>query len=299
MIDADKIKIQDIIIRWMGSQDKPIFHDRIKKVCNSITTNKEKGVLYNYFYPLVRAGIVEVSSSVKPAWQLAPPCAFFQDFNEKRRWIGINLTKDIKNCIKRSDIPKDEQSDQFDQLSAIVRWETNTEENGENLPVINNSPVLSLLRCFPICSPDNFAIKSPEININNYSQIYSQGMSWQAVVHGNHLVSGLYKLSEETYARRVYFKDGMPYSIRANPDDDFWAKAMHCIDNSIPIAKYDCKSLTLKFNIDPPFLVGRVLLLNQMFTQFKINSRSYCNITRQYLKELQRIFCNSITESGE
>lgn len=299
-MDLAKLKIQNMILRWIATQASPVSHTKIRDICNSCSYSASRGedsyTLYKYFYPLVRTGLVEICQSGKISWQLAPPSVFYKDTAEHRSWIGVNLTEAHKNLIN-ADIVEDKPMDNFEQLSAIIRWESEKIDSGSGLPIVMNPCCESLLRYLPKCSINTFAEESPGRSLKEYKQIYSSlRNTWKTMDIMSTQTPGLYRQSEKPFARRVYFDSRTIYSIRDNPDNDFWAKAMHCIDNSCKIATYYPQTKKLQFHIDPPFILGRVLLLNQMFSHFLINSRTYYDVSQKHYKELQRIFGNSIIE---
>ena len=71
---------------------------------------------------------------------------------------------------------------------------------------------------------------------------------------------------------------------------------MHWIDHKRPIATFDSLRQQLHFHLAPPIMIGRLLLLNELFSDFQVNSLSYSGINQEIVYEIQRIFHNNIQE---
>ncbi|WP_176012179.1 hypothetical protein [Victivallis sp. Marseille-Q1083] len=289
----ETLQIQNILLLWLAAQSEAVSHERLRDVCNatvlSVKKTRDNYSLYLYFYPLVRAGIVECGIvGRKTVWRLSPPMVFFEDSAGGRSWLGINLTESQKDRI-----PADLVEDDMEQLATVVRWNTSQAEQGEELPIVSSPSTSVLLKCFPVCTPDIFA-EEDYSNISVYTQIFSS-KGWR-FLSSEDRPQGLYRLSEEVYSRQIYFRSGKTYRLGKDIDDKFWSKIMHCIDHEIPVAHYSKKDKELDFLIDPPFMLGRVLFQNQLFHRFDVNSRQYGNVEEEHLQELKRIFCDCISE---
>lgn len=291
-----------MLLAWLACQTRPVKHEKIRDICNScvfsVTGEKETHSLYRYFYPLVRAGFVECGTEKRQAiWQLAKPMVFYKDLEQERRWIGINLTEPQKNLIpSHFDLIEDESSLEFEQHSNVIRWVTPREYDGTGLPIIHNPSIIALLKCCPACSMKLFSQKE-HFDILKCRQIYSpQENIWKSIKPGPIISDGLYRVSEQIFSRRIYYHAGDTYSLGNEVNDSFWAKAQHCIDSNVPVARYDTKAQCVTFYIEPPFILSRILSINQMFEKFLVNSKKYYKITKPQIAELQRIFCTKINE---
>ncbi|MFA7229642.1 MAG: hypothetical protein WC071_00075 [Victivallaceae bacterium] len=304
-MDRKIIKIQNLLLAWLGTQKSPVRHEKLRDICNacvfSVKRVNESYSLYLYFYPLVRSGLVECGlSSGKTVWQLSPAMVFYSDSDQERSWIGINLTENLKNQINVDEIIEDKIEPNFEQLSVIVRWKTSLDEQGEGLPIVHNPSTTKLLKSFPVCNPGIFSSEKEGCNLADYKQIYSPTGKDRWLSRGVATPQpGLYRLSEKIYSSRVYFNERKHYELGKDVNDSFWAKVMHCIDNNLPVAHYSRNNKTLKFDIEPPFIIGRVLFLNQMFSKFTINSKTYDGVEKTHMQELKRIFCNKIIEGAD
>lgn len=293
----ESIKIQNMILSWLAAQRNPVSHEKIRDICSccvlSVTGAKDMHCLYRYFYPMVRAGFIECGIENRTTtWQLAKPMVFYQDNNSERFWIGINLTETQKDMIA-FDLQEDDNNSDFEQHYNVVRWTSPLEYTCTELPIISNAPVISLLKSFPSCKPEVFA-KEEYYDISKFKQIYSPYGGWECVSHDRELHPGFYRLSDTPYSIRVYWHQWKTYLLGDVVNDSFWAKIQHCIDSNKSIAQYDEKNQTLHFYLEPPFILARILFLNQMFEKFRVNTQTYYNVTRSQLKELQRIFCSQI-----
>ena len=294
------LQIQNLILEWFSTVDKCVSHSKVRDICNAcafaVTKEVDSYCLQKYFYPLVRAGFIEcgIQNNVR-VWQTASPAVFYKDINRERKWIGINLTEEQQNNNIPGEIELFYNSDEkFEQHENVVRWTTGTDVGDFGLPVIANPPALSLLRSIPACTPNQFA--TPQFaDIFQYSYFYSPRgqVRWVTIPPGTPRKKGLYRQSEKIYSNRLYFHDDT-YKINNNLDAECWAKVQHCIDNGENIAEYNAKQQTIRFFIDPPILLSRILFLNQMFDRFYVNSREYFCIGKQEHAELNRIFHNRI-----
>jgi hypothetical protein len=205
--------------------------------------------------------------------------------------------------INAENVIENECDETNELLNAVCRWETSLEEKGIELPIVENPTALSLLKLFPICTPTTLAEYEPGIDISRYKFKYnsSKNNHWHNIENIMR-TPGLYRLGEEVYSSRAYYSEGKTYRIASmdrNPNNNYWALARTWIDEDKALAVYFPKEEKITFRIDLPFLLARVLLINQMFDRFTINSKTYFNVKTKHIYELQRIFCNKIELSGD
>lgn len=301
MSHADLIKIQNLILTWFAGQTEPVSQEKVRSLCQAIhlsvlDTEVPPYCLYSYFYPLVRAGFIECGiERNRTVWELSKPAVFFHDFEGERYWIGIHLTEDLKNAIEY-DLIEDDQTDQFEQHICTIRWISPISYEGKNLPVIHNPSILSILKAIPACSPDLFSQEKFD-DIHSCKQFFNPDNSqWTDIGPKFGYPDGLYRKSNAVYSNRLYFHRGTTFSVGENVNDNFWSKAMSCIDHGHPTALYDGKLHRLEFLINPPIVLARLLFLSSMFLCFRVNTKTYFGITQEIFNELQRIFGQSIKE---
>lgn len=301
-METETYKIQKLILNWMALQTDPVKTEKIRDICNacafSATKEKISHAYYRYFLPLLNSGIIEcVILKRKIAYLFSPPKVFYSDFDNKRYWIGINLSQSLLNKIPEDfESLEDAPADMLDEN--VVRWISPLTYHGEGLPVVKNPSVIKLLQFFPECTPSFFA-REEYYNIADFKQIYvSSGKTRWKNVKNTIPENGLYRQSDQVYSPRIYFCDGRTYSIdKNNPEANSWAKIMHHLDHDNSIGIY--KQGTIKFRENLPIVLARILVINQMFHMFHdfdINCGEYYHITPDILKQLQRIFKNQITE---
>ena len=300
MVDA--YEIQKLILNWLALQAEPVKMDKIRDVCNvcAFSVKKENVAhsYYRYFLPLLNHGIVECQTYKRGIGYLfAPARVFYADFDNQRHWLGINLSSTLRQQIPSEfEFVENETTDMLGDY--IVMWVSPTTYAGNGLPVVKNPSPIKLLQFFPECTPSFFA-REDNCNIADFKQIYTRGgdTRWKDISQTSITHNGLYRQSDQVYSQRIYLYNGRTYSWdKNNPDADAWAKIMHHLDHDSTIGTYDSKNGTIKFRENLPIVLARILVINQMFTHFNINSKDYHQITPAIFKQLQRIFKNKITE---
>lgn len=290
-------KVWELILSWLGTQGRLVSHEKMRAICNTgkriaegvpAPQNQEGGdikkfsyALYEYLYPLVRAGIVELKTEdSKIFWGLAPACVFFRDDGGKRFWTGINLSDAQKGSIQGTMC--------FDYLN-ISEWITGTDITEDGLPVVKNPSTLALLRLFKPCKPEVFGVRDPGINWEKYSEVFIYGKGWQQARFRER--AGLYRV-KGLYSNRAYRdKSGIGYRINRFPENNFWAKLRANMDNGKDVATYNSREQKLVFWQDLPFLLARVLFLEQLSRGvFPKMNGTYYGISQEHIRELNRIF---------
>lgn len=302
MTTAELVRIQNLILQFLSVQRDFVREEKLRDVCKaaefSVVGKSQEYALHRLLLPLVRAGMVEYGIiDHKHHWQLAKPQLFSRRFPDGRHWIGINLTEEQKRKIPFQFISS-QQNGATEVHCNVVRWISPESCDMAGFPLVQNRPVENLLRIFPECSPDVFA-NYEAVVLPETAQIYSPGQScpWRSVSEKAVREDGLYRQGNQVYSPRWYFRNHRTYRLdNNNPDSPFWARAMHWIDHKRPIATFDSLRQQLHFHLAPPIMIGRLLLLNELFSDFQVNSLSYSGINQKIVYEIQRIFHNNIQE---
>ena len=322
MSDSEKhLPVQKMILDGFAAKGKPLNSNQVRDLCQTcaFAINKnsdERSWVYRYFHPLVRAGLLEcmhkkgdnaLQSKKTIQWTFSSPTVFYKDVASDpnnpgtivRRWIGFNLPQDMYYYQIPSEytLLNDEDDLLYDY---IVKWETPLSYKGNGLPVKCNPSTCELLHRIPSCSPVYFGQKSFLTDIASFSQVYSP-RKWDFETSNGSKHNGFYRKNEQAYSSRIYYRNGLIYELNPNPDSEQWAKMMHCADNGCYIAEYNAKEETITFNQPLPFLLGRILFFNQMFSNCGFDNwnrtelssdRKYYEITPELVKELKRVFGN-------
>lgn len=295
-------RIQTLILGWLGMQTEATSYAKLRDVCNAgdrILSNYAPNAgertysLYEYFYPLARAGLVDCRiQRGREEWALTPPIVLFRDFPDgRRKWVGINLTDPLKEKIEV----------EVESRLGISRWETSSDVTGDGLPIVQNPSTLQLLKMFPVCRPEVFGTKEYR-EITRYQERFSASQQTFRPVHGPIYKSGLYRVGN-VHSQRVYFTgDRETYTLNQDckVESDCWAKLRHCIDNDESIATYFRWEEEIQFKFDLPIMLARVLFIEQLFLdEFPdVNSRVYRGITPECFEQLNRIFENNLEEAN-
>lgn len=296
---ADKEEIQELILGWLGMQTEATSYAKLRDVCNAgdrILSNyapREPGErtysLYEYFYPLARAGLVDCRiQRGREEWALTPPIVLFRDFPDgRRKWVGINLTNVLKKEIE------------VGSRWGISRWTTKSNATGDGLPIVQNPSTLQLLKMFPVCRPEIFGSLVTVVDRDAYKFKFStRNKEFISSTDFRNNRPGLYRVGD-IYSNRTYL-DGKGNTYALNQDckveSDCWAKLRHCIDNKKSIATYSCGKKQISFWFDLPIMLARVLFIEQLFLdEFPdVNSREYQGITPECFEQLNRIFENNL-----
>ena len=295
-MDARLLQIQNLIIKWFYLQKSPVKDRRVQEICNAAyrelyPDSDTKGVIYKCFYPLVRAGYIECGlESDGIIWHLSKPMALYKDYENVRHWFGINLTCDQKNQIE-ADITED-PFDNKELHSNVIYWETTEWIPPKGFPIVNNPSPQKVLRLIPKCSPEVFA-KEANHNISRFKYFFKPYSGW--IERKTHLSpNGYYKMSEEVYSPRVYFRNGKTYNVNKDFISNEWVNTMSFIDSGLPLACYQKDGKTIDFFSNIPIVLSRVLFYNGMFSCFNVNSKRFYNVGTDILLELNRILRNSI-----
>ena len=290
MMDIEKKKnIQKLILDALAIHS-PVNENRLKSICDncafSVCREKIPYSVYSCFYPLVRAGLAECFIKDEQLfWTLVPAAVFYQDRDDIRSWLGINMSDD-----DRDQIPEEFECDDCDY---VFFWKSDFSYTGEKLPIVKNPSALQLLKALPAYSVSYF---KEEIlgKITSFSPIYDPSNNQFVTIESSQRTNGFYKLTQEVYAPRLYHKNGKCYRLdKNNPDSENIAKVLHCIDNGIELGLYDREKSEIQFKrfLPIPFIISRILFLNQMFVEFEVNNDNrFVNITPEIYKELYRIF---------
>ncbi len=295
-MDAKLHQIQNLIIKWFYLQKSPVKDRRVREICKGAyrelyPDRNTNGVMYECFYPLVRAGYIECGlESDEIKWCLSKPMALYTDYDNIRHWFGINLTCDQKDKIE-TDVTED-PSDNMELHTNVIYWETTDWIPPLDFPIVNNPSPQKVLKLIPKCSPELFA-KEANHNISRFKYFFKPFSGW---TERNTPLSpnGYYKMSEEVYSPRIYFRNGKTYNVNKDLTSNDWAMAMSFIDSGTPIACYQKDYKTIEFFSNVPIVLSRILFYNGIFSCLKVNSRRFYNVRTDILLELNRIFRNSI-----
>lgn len=306
------LQVQKMILDGFAVKGKPLNSNQVRDLCKTcaFAVNKkpdEKSWVYRYFHPLVRAGLLECMHSGDIQWTFSSPAVYYKDMPSDpnnpdkiiRRWIGFNLPRDQDLYYYQIPSDYDLVNDEDDLLyDYIVKWETPISYEGTGLPIKKNPSTGKLLQSIPCCSPVFFGEKSFLTDIASFSKVYNPG-EWEFESSNGDKRNGFYRKNEQAYSSRIYYRDGLIYELNLNPDSEQWAKMMHCVDNGLTIAEYNTTDKTITFKQPLPFLLGRILFFNQMFSncgsdnwsRTKLSSdRKYYNVFPELVKEFTRIF---------
>ena len=257
---------------------------------------------YREFLPVVRAGLVEcVVRESNYRWTFSKSSVFYKDTADGRKWIGFNLDR---NMLAK--IPKDSILNREDPLfDYVVTWKTPPSDKGEGLPIkCNPSPRALLSGVYPrSCSVDFFAKKSDSKSANSYRYIYNPcDWDFRERKEDAGSVNGLYRLNEKKYSSRVYYEGGETYDLNRDPDSEAWARIMHCIDKGISVMDYKEAEQELTFLQPIPILLGRILFINQMFSDMscpEIPWKIYKHVPKDLYDKLSHILSKSNKVKGE
>ena len=295
-MDIEKITdIQKLILNALAIQKLPVKGGKLKELCEncefSVRKENEKYPVYKYFHPLVRAGLVEcILSEGEVCWQLAPPAVFYQDNGDERHWIGINLT-DADLDIIPPELPLNDLCGDY-----VLCWKTDLKYDGHKLPIKKNPSPLLLLKAHPACTPELFAKKDESVIFSEFKKFYNPKNKKFEDIQNQNIINGFYQKNQE-YSDVLYFHNPKCYKLSQSPDSRNWARIMHCIDNNTSIADFYESRQEIQFLQNLPFIIARILFLNQMFIDFNINNFGrYSNIPPEMYQELNRIFNGKVNK---
>lgn len=286
---------QKAILLWFrfnSGTTYPISKIRLlcKNIQKQIGEEESSNYLYQYFFPLIRLGIIEfvgngmycLSSSIL--------------LKQNDKIIGLNLTDNQRDKVSQYIV-------ESTLAHAAVFFDYKNSKELEKLLElkINKSNALSAIKCIPTINTIISAFEKKEIDDLKGFERYDYG--WEKVSDKESI--GCFRADSNVASNR-YFRTSVKnwYKIpsrKTNPDSFNWAVSYSLILNEKPLnIEYSKSEKRLKIkNIHFPIILER-LLWNKSISNFEEqkNERIFTGVEHSFFKQINRIFLNKIPING-
>lgn len=280
--------------RFNSSLAHPISKIRLlcKNIQKQIAAEESKTYLYDYFFPLVRLGLVEFSGN--GLYYLSSTLLLKKD----KKLIGINLTDNQLDKVSGYIV------EMIFEKSIVFFESKNAKLIKEILELKINEPNIHLaLKSIPIINELKDFEKTNIYDLKGFER-YDYG--WKKILDKESI--GCFK-ADSNIASIRYFRTSIDnwYKIpsrKINPDSFNWAVCYGMILNKQPLnIEYFKSEKRLEIeNIHFPIILERLLWIKSIPSfeeqEWKEKKKIFRGIDYSFFKQINRIFLNKIPVNG-
>ncbi len=269
---------QQLLYSWFAMCGN-IRYERIKEKCDYLNIQLSLCLdkpISHIFYPLLYSGVVDFSHIGK--YRITPPCTII---NQQRNRSVISNPLHTESLSKTSFVGIYVRDGRVDEIQTEQSYRFSAKKILSNYPSVDKCVKSSM---------ETYGINFSELSFTGNK---SKGL---AVRNGNGLLSYFADLSNRKCYTLTHPSE--------NPDSiniaTYYDRVINCISNGLYKQK---KQILLLKRSGFPIMVYRVLLLETLLSGSEPSSCEkyfeFQNISKDIIKELNRIFCNTIDIKDE